>query len=308
MTNLLLFFTGIFLVFTFCDPGQTDVHEGLISIHDTQLYVKVIGDAEPVVFLHGGPGLSHDYFLPHLEPMTEELQLIFFDQRGMGRSSLDLDSTSFSIDLIVEDIDALRKELGHEKIHLLGHSWGGMLAMRYAIRYPDRLSSLILSNSIPASSEFTEATFEGFAKIQERQNMNDLQPLVYQINEGSQDTDLYERVLQLTYRPTFYDTAGVNRLHLNLQETYFQTQQLLSYLPPPTEPVNMLPELEQLTVPTLIIRAEMEPIPEASDIRIQQAISGARLITVPHSGHFPFIEQPEAYIDEVLRFVKNKGT
>ncbi|MCH2449662.1 MAG: alpha/beta fold hydrolase [Gracilimonas sp.] len=112
---LILFITG----FRCAKNNNEENFEKLIPVNKTELFVKVVGEGEPMVVLHGGPGLSHDYFLPHLYPLAEEIKLVLFDQRGMGRSSVDLDSVSFSLDLLVEDIEALRKELDLGKIHLL---------------------------------------------------------------------------------------------------------------------------------------------------------------------------------------------
>lgn len=288
-----------------CSGTDGAVQERRIAVNGTELFVKTMGSGPPLVVLHGGPGLSHDYFLPHLAPLADSVQLVLFDQRGMGRSSTQLDSTTFTLDLLVEDIEALRRALELEQIHLLGHSWGGMLAMRYAIAYPDRLKSLVLSNSVPASSEFTEATFEAFARANERQDRADVEPLQQKIEQGTKDVSTWERYMQLTYRPLFYDTAAVRRLQLNLSDSYFRTQELLQYLPPPTEPVDLLPDLASVTVPTLIVRAEMEPIPLASDRRLLETLPNARLESIDRAGHFPFIEQPEAFAALVGRFVRS---
>ncbi len=253
--------------------------------------------------LHGGPGLSHDYFLPHLYPLSDELKLVLFDQRGMGRSFVDLDSTSFSLDLLIEDIEALRKELNLGKVHLMGHSWGGMLAMRYAIRYPNELKSLILANSVPASSEFAKTTFEAFTKLNERQKTADLIPLRSKINDGTENIEVYERYTQLTFRPMFYDTSKVNELNLNFSQNYFKTQQLLRFLPSPTDSLNLLPDLKKLDIPVLIIRSDLEAIPIESDQKLKYTLQNARLINFIGAGHFPFIEHPQAFKDSVLKFI-----
>ncbi|TVQ05815.1 MAG: alpha/beta fold hydrolase, partial [Balneolaceae bacterium] len=173
---------------------KTEIHtEGMLMVNETDLYVNIIGEGEPLIVLHGGPGLSHDYFLPHIELLSEEVKVILFDQRGMGRSSVELDSTSFSLDLLVEDIEALRKELGIDAIHLMGHSWGGIVAMQYAVTYPGSLKSLILCNSMPATPQFDDILVENFARIYERQNMADLEPIQNKIDEGNQDISIFER-------------------------------------------------------------------------------------------------------------------
>lgn len=299
-----IMFSILFVTGFGCAERNEENYEKLISVNGINLFVKVVGEGEPIVILHGGPGFSHDYFLPHLYPLADEVKLVLFDQRGMGRSAVDLDSTSFSLDLLVEDIEALRKELKLGKIHLFAHSWGGVLAMRYAIRYPTELKSLILTNSVPASSEFTEATFAAFAKLNERQNATDLSPLRSKIDEGSKNIKVYERFTQLSFRPMFYDTARVNELKLNFSENYFKTQQLLRFLPPPTDSVNLLPDLKKVDVPVLIIRSDLEVIPVESDQKLKETFPHALLVNFSEAGHFPFIERRQAFTDSVLKFIE----
>ena len=284
---------------------KRDIHsEGLLSVNGTDLFVKTIGVGEPLIVLHGGPGLSHDYFLPHMELLSEEMNLILFDQRGMGRSSIVLDSTSFSLDLLIEDIEALRQKLGFTAFHLMGHSWGGVLAMQYAVTYPGSLKSLILCNSMPATPEFDELMFENFTRIFERQNMADLEPYQQKIDEGSRDTKVFERFMQLHFRPSFYDTSDVNQLNINLSENYFETQELLQYLTPMEESHPLLPVLENLHIPVLIIRGEIEAIPLESDQKLEQTLPNAELVNIPQAGHFPFIEKPEEFARIVSGFIR----
>lgn len=287
-----------------CSTASGEWESGRLEVNGTELYVTQKGDGEPLIVLHGGPGLSHDYFLPHIEPLSEEFRLILFDQRGMGRSSVELDSDSFSMQLLIEDIEALRKELGFETIHLMGHSWGGIMAMHYAVAYPESLSSLILCNSMPATSEFDELLGSNFAQVYQRQRMSDLEPLQRRVEEGSRDITLHERLMQLQFRPAFYDTADGNRLHLNLQESYFRTQELLPYLQSGEQPAPLYPSLRDLQLPVLILRGEMEAIPVEADLWLLEILPDASLVSIDRAGHFPFIEQPEEFMVSLTGFLR----
>lgn len=280
--------------------------QGTLSVNDTELFVNVMGEGEPLLILHGGPGLSHDYFLPHLEPLADHMKLILFDQRGMGRSSVDLDSTSFSMELLIEDIDALRQKLRLESIHLMGHSWGGIMAMHYAAHYPQNLSSLILCNSMPVTPDFDELLVENFARIYQRQNMADLEHLQKKIDSGNRDIALQERYMQLHFRPSFYDTSDVNKLHLNLSENFFKTQELLPYLASREESYRLLPKLKNFEAPALIIRSEIEAIPIESDRYLENILKNGKLISIDHAGHFPFIEKPEEFTKLILNFIRSE--
>ncbi|MDX1671423.1 MAG: alpha/beta fold hydrolase, partial [Balneolaceae bacterium] len=127
--------------------------EGFITVNDTDLYYKRMGSGPPVIVVHGGPLLDHGYLVDPLKPLAGDYELVFYDQRLSGRSSADSDSTYNRLDTFVEDIEELRATLELGRVHLIAHSWGGLLAMKYALHYPGNLRKLILLNSMPASTE-----------------------------------------------------------------------------------------------------------------------------------------------------------
>src|SRR6478609_303987 len=106
--------------------GTSQDLEKLLKVNGTTLYVKVLGKGSPIIVVHGGPGLNHSYFLPHLNSLAATHQLIFYDQRACGKSSVDLDSTQMNLDWFVRDIEGIRKELKLGKVTILAHSWGGI--------------------------------------------------------------------------------------------------------------------------------------------------------------------------------------
>jgi proline-specific peptidase len=118
--------------------------EGYASLPGVRLFYRTMGHGEPVLFLHGGPALPHGYLLPWLEPLARRHRLIFFDQRGVGRSGKP-NAGDYAVATCARDIEALRKRLRLGKIHLFGFSWGGALALEFAIRYPDSLRSLTVA-------------------------------------------------------------------------------------------------------------------------------------------------------------------
>ncbi len=99
------------------------------------------------MIVHGGPGASHDYFLPYLLPLARHNRLIFIDERGSGRSEKLDDPSGYTVENMVEDVEAVRQELGLGKISLLGHSYGGVLAQAYALKYQQNLTHLILAST-----------------------------------------------------------------------------------------------------------------------------------------------------------------
>src|SRR5271165_5645601 len=132
------------------------IEEGYVDAHGVLIYYTTVGRGEPLMIVHGGPGASHDYFLPYLLPLARTNRLIFIDERGSGRSSKLEDVHGYTIENMVEDVEAVRVALGMGKITLLGHSAGGVLAQAYALKYQKNLTHLILASTFSSTSELNK--------------------------------------------------------------------------------------------------------------------------------------------------------
>jgi proline iminopeptidase len=130
--------------------------DGFIDVNGASFYYKAIGRGEPVLVLHGGPGLVHRYLLPGLPRISDRHQFIFLDQRSCGKTESPFDPSRMTVPQFVDDIEAIRKTLHIDRMNLMGHSWGGLLALFYAVRYPNHLKSLILISTAGASSEYLQ--------------------------------------------------------------------------------------------------------------------------------------------------------
>lgn len=122
---------------------MTAVHEGLVAVRDTELFVTTTGTGPPMLVMHGGLGIDHTCLRPWLDALGDIAELVFYDHRGNGRSARPpLDEVDHAT--WVADADALRERLGHDQVVVLGHSYGGFLAMRYALAHPGRVRGLVL--------------------------------------------------------------------------------------------------------------------------------------------------------------------
>jgi proline iminopeptidase len=278
--------------------------EGLRSINGTELYVKRMGSGEPVVVVHGGPMLDHSYLLPHLAPLAETHELIFFDQRLSGRSAPHVDSASVRIATFVEDIEQLRRSLGLDRIHLMGHSWGGLLAMHYAIRYPQNLRSLILLNSMSASSEIWRQEETVLAQRITAADSIEREAIRQTEAFARQDPEAIARMLRVSYRPQFSDTSRINELQLYVPDDYAQRSRQFAHMMVDLTDFDLHADLADVTVPTLILYGSHEPAAELSGPLLDRQLPNSELVILEGVGHFPFIEQPEAFIDAVSSFLE----
>ena len=154
--NILLTLGLLCMQFLGCAGDRSpQIEEGFVTGEGVELYYKIIGEGEPILILHGGPGLDHSYFLPQMAGLGKDFKLIFFDQRFSGRSRADASATVSLADF-VNDIEQIRKHLNLGQINLMAHSWGGLLGMAYALEHGESLKSLILVNTVAASSELQQ--------------------------------------------------------------------------------------------------------------------------------------------------------
>lgn len=123
-------------------------NEQIINFGETKIHYQTFGEGIPTLILNGGPGMSSEGFIPLAKKLAKNYQTIIYDQRGTGLSTVNtIDRRTITMDLMVEDIEALRKHLGYDEWIVMGHSFGGMLAYYYASRYPESISSMIQSSS-----------------------------------------------------------------------------------------------------------------------------------------------------------------
>lgn len=139
------------------------VREGFVEGAGARIYFKTLGRGAPLLLLHGGPGADHSDFLPALKPLARRHRLVLIDQRGSGRSERLGDPSSYTLRLMVKDIECVRKHLKLEHWVVLGHSFGGILAQAYAVRHPKRLLGLVLAGS-GSSARCIDADFRNLRK------------------------------------------------------------------------------------------------------------------------------------------------
>jgi proline-specific peptidase len=135
------------------------ITEGFIPFHGHRTWYRIVGNKEapgklPLICLHGGPGATHDYFGSLEAFAATGRRVVLYDQLGWGRSDHIRDPSLWTVDLFVDELKAVRKSLGLSRAHILGHSWGGMLALEYAFTRPRGLAGLVLANTLSSSTQW----------------------------------------------------------------------------------------------------------------------------------------------------------
>lgn len=288
-------------------PFKEEVKEDFVSVKDGKLFYRMAGKGLPLIVLHGGPGLSQDYLLPQLYKLGENNLVIFYDQRGSGRSlETKLDEKHINIGQFIEDLETLRTSLGFDKFILMGHSWGGLLAMQYAVDHQENLMGLILLNTAPADYKGQKAFVDEFG-LRTKNIHNDIKPLFayedFKELNATQISDLYRKLFSVY----FYNSKEVNDLSLNFSvasgQSGFKVMEEMSktYWLQPN--IDLFPSLKKLAVPTFILHGKQDIVPAWTAQEIKDAIPYAEIVILDCCDHFPYIEQPSQFFSKLNKFL-----
>ncbi len=284
--------------------GQTmPVEEKMLQINGTELFTKSIGQGEPIVFLHGGPGMDHTYFLPQMAELAKDYRLIFFDQRTSGRSAADVNEASVTLDNFVEDIEGIRAAFDLDKMNLAGHSWGGFLAMAYAVKHPDKLNSIMLFNATPPSSEYQAEMSQSVSEKTPAEDVVARRRILQSDAYRRQQSSAFEALYRNTFRVSFYDKAQVENLTLTFPSDFAARNARLRHLYGDLDSFNLLAGLKKVTCPALIVHSENDNIPIQAPEAIHAALAKSEFFLMEASGHFPFIESQDEFFKGVRDFM-----
>ena len=279
------------------------VKEGFAPVAGAELYYREVGEGQPIVVIHGGPDFDHAYLLPDFDRLAAGYRLVYYDQRGRGRSRGKVDLEQLDIDRYVEDLDGVRRHLGLDRIAVLGHSWGGIIAMHYALRHPERTSHLVLLNTAPASHAdlllMREERLRRHA-VHERK----LTALIPGYARG--DPDAVAEYYRIDFGTTFRRTEDLARLNLKWSRKDIKSGRAIEARLAQgliwSEGYSLLPRLAAVRAPALILHGDFDFIPIECAEHIAQAIPGARLAVLPDSGHFSYIDAPDQVRHALDRF------
>jgi proline iminopeptidase len=291
--------------------------EGFVDANGLMIYYKTLGKGEPLVILHGGPGASHDYFLPYLLPLARHNRLVFIDERGSGRSQKVEDRAGYTIENMVEDVEAVRQALGLGKINLLGHSYGGALAQAYALKYQQNLTHLILGSTWSS----TEAMNKVFVKMKAnmspelRDRIDRLEAAglfghgkVYEQNRytaeymiASWGEGYFPYVYHNRPDPNYDPIANGNISWYLYRQMWGEHGEFT--IDGNLKSVEYTGRLATLKVPTLIVVGDHDECDPSLSKAMRDKIAGSKLAIMPNSGHMTFVDQPNLFLKTVDEFL-----
>jgi len=272
-----------------------------ISIRGVSLFVNVVGQGYPLLLMHGGPGVDHSTMLP-LRPCADQFTLIFYDHRCNGRST-GVEVSTMTWENLTADADALREKLGFDQWAVLGHSFGGMVALEYALRYPHSLSHLILIDTCGDIRWAQEQAPEALAK---RGFDSKKVELARRFFNGEIEADemlpamrkfggaYYHR---LTLPLLVRDVVVGLRMKVRPEALIFGFSQLLRGW-------TVMDRLPEIRVPTLVLAGRDDfQFPPEHQASLTTGIPNARLKIIDEAGHNAPSERPNLVVEEVRRFL-----
>jgi proline iminopeptidase len=281
--------------------------EGFIRVEGGRIWYHRVGSGSgtPLVLLHGGPG-SCSYYLKPLLALSVDRPVIIYDQLGCGKSDRPTDTTLFTVGRYVRELQTLRDSLGLPEIHLLGHSWGAMLAEAYMATHPKGVRSLILSSPLVTTAQWE----------------HDADSLLRALPDSMRDAIARHEADHTTSSPE-YVSATKAYYGLYLSRTHSSPtadndsssagfgRQVYEYMWGPSEfsstgtlkTFDATSWLREVRVPTLFISGEFDEATPASTRNFSRLVPGADFVMIPGSGHMTTRDNPDALRSEIRAFL-----
>jgi L-proline amide hydrolase len=286
--------------------------EGFIPFRGYKTWYRIEGDAEetgkrPLLCLNGGPGVPHDYLEPLGAMAATGRRVFFYDQLGTGASDHPDDPSLWTVALFLEELQAIRQALKLDRVHILGQSWGGMLAMEYALTQPAGLASLILADAPASMPQWMDEANRLRAHLPA-----DIQATLRKHEAaGTTDDPGYQEAMMAFYRrhvcrlDPWPDCLG------RALEKLEQSPQIYMTMIGPSEfhvtgtlkDWNIIDQLGKIRVPALVIGGRHDEATPAITGTVHRGIPGSEWVIFENSSHMPHLEETERFMQVLTQFL-----
>lgn len=285
-----------------------EASEGYVKVLGFRLFYRIFGEPRKgtILCLHGGPGGTHDYLLPMADLTKYGYRVVFYDQLGCGRSEMPEDTSLFTVEHGVEEVEGIRKALDLGKIHLMGSSYGGLLAIAYALKYQENLKSLIISSglaSVPlAVAEMQRLKSELPPEIQETLRKYE--------EKGDYENPEYLKAVQVFYRrhlcrlPEWPKELVYTMEHMSKPVYYTMNGPNEFTIIGTLKDWDVTDQLYKIKVPCLITVGRYDEVTPKVAESMHQRIKGSKLVIFENSSHVAMWEEREKFIEVVRRFLE----
>jgi proline iminopeptidase len=287
-----------------------------VIINEHRIWYNITGKGELLLVIPGGPGGSHNYFQPYMDRLADFVQLIYFDAFGRGLSSKAKNPSEYSFQNDVDEIEALRNALNLGPVNIYGHSYGGIVAQAYALKYPGSVKRLILANTLHSAEMWQKSNDNWNYQLE-----NQLPELWHRLDslrqEGILSTDaVYQKIqgempLSLSF---YYDPSNIpDSIYYANKSFSLEVYKRIAgpdadiVLGGDMASVDLRGRLKEIMVPTLVITGRFDRIANPKySIQFKRIMPQAQFFMFEKSGHYPFIEEPELHTKILVSFLNSK--
>jgi proline iminopeptidase len=279
-----------------------------IPVDDIQLHTTVVGDGTPLVVVHGAVGLGASY-MRDLDRWADAFQLVYYDQRGSGDTPLgDLAKVSFAG--AIDDLDGLRAALGIDRVNLVGHSAGAILAAMYAGTHPESTSSLVLLNPAPPlNPQLQQVQAREMAARRTPQDDATKKALEESSELQARDPQTLQRHTLNTFIPFFRDRATIETVQLGFTGLIAPDVQAVgARMFGSIGALDPMRTLAAIECPTLVVHSELDPVPVAWAHALVETIPGADYVILDGASHFAHVEDAKQLAGAALPWLNKNAT
>lgn len=274
-------------------------------------WFRIAGEpsATPIIFLHGGPGQGSQTFQASVGPVIEQFAtVVYYDQRGSGRSQRPSDPDLYSIPILLSDIDVLCNHLGADRVILLGHSFGSILALEYAAAHPDRVAGLILTGAVPDMPAAMKALCD---RLRREDPPAHARTVAAAGGEGCQPFAAYDdaRRKQWIEEAMFPDPATARQVEeWDNAQGLGNTGEMGNALFGKGLLEYRFNRPDRLTMPVLFIDGALDhQTAEGPQQQLAAQVANGAFLSYPRAGHFPFVDEPARFARDVRLFMEQIG-
>ncbi len=280
-------------------------NNGWVDNKSSKIYYETYGEGDPILIINGGPGMNSRGFRSIAKLLSKNHKTIIYDQRGTGNSTVsDISVETITMDLMVSDIEKLRKHLKLDRWIVMGHSFGGMLASYYTTKHPSKISALLLSSSGGLNLDLLGYVGQNISSKLSIDETRRLQEWTQRISKG--DTMYHARLERgKALAPAYlYDKNNVpqiaerlTQLNLTINSLVFRNLQKINF--------DCSETLKSFDKPVLIIQGKQDIIDQKTATSAHKVFPNSRLVLLDECGHYGWLDKKEEYLSEVFSFLES---
>jgi proline iminopeptidase len=284
-----------------------EVTERELPLEGFAVRVREAGDGEPILCLHGGPGMDSAYFFPDpaiwgpgLRALAEEHRVVTYDQRGCGGSGVPNVDQPLALSRHVDDVERIVRALELERPTVLAHSFGSVLAILFALQHPERLSRLVILGGAP-----TRDFMSGYRKAVAEELPLEVRERLAAIQAGEIDDEAMRERFRLAL-PLYFHHQLSDEERESLLSTISFSAEVNRAAAVGLDRYDLSPALPHVRVPALIVYGTSDRVVQPEyQLAFRGRLLTARFVAFQESGHFPFLEEPEPFARVVHYFVRH---